>query len=148
MNVAMLAKSLIALYSQGGLYTVDQLSAVYSDDVTFTDPAHSITGLHRLCDYLNHQYGNVQYCEFVLQGEWLNDNNLFLQWDMHLRHPKLKSGNTIVVNGLSKLIVSMHEKGAAKIVEHRDYFDLGQLLYENVPVIGVINRQLKKGLTA
>jgi len=31
-----------------------------------------------------------------------------------------------------------------KIVEHRDYFDAGELFYENVPILGGIIRTLKK----
>ena len=147
MNTVLLAKSLIALYNKGGPYTAEQLSTLYNKNITFTDPAHSIMGLPALCDYLNHQYGNVQHCEFVLLGEWRSGDNLFLQWDMSLRHPKLNSGKTIVVNGLSNLLLKTENNDDAKISMHRDYFDLGQLLYENVPVIGAINRQLKKGLT-
>jgi hypothetical protein len=147
MNAAALAQSLIALYNKGGPYTAKQLSAVYSNNITFTDPAHSITGLTALCDYLNHQYGNVQHCEFILQDEWITGDNLFLQWDMSLRHPKLKSGQLIIVNGFSNLLLNAEPDDNVKVIQHRDYFDLGQLLYENVPVIGAINRLLKKGLT-
>ncbi len=41
----------------------------------------------------------------------------------------------------------MNAENNAEVFLHRDFFDLGQLLYENVPLIGAINRQLKKGLT-
>lgn len=147
MNPQALAKSLITLYNQGGPYTAEQLSLVYSADIVFTDPAHSITGLEALCTYLNHQYSNVQFCEFTLKGEWPGGDSLFLEWDMAVRHPKLKGGQTIVVNGLSHLQCRTESGNIQRVFLHRDYFDLGQLLYENVPFIGTINRQLKKGLS-
>jgi hypothetical protein len=143
-----LAESLIALYNRGAPYNVEQLSVLYSDDIIFTDPAHSITGLSALCAYLNYQYSNVQFCEFLLKGKWHSDSNLFLQWDMAVQHPKLNGGKTITVNGISHLLYQMDNESSAKIFLHRDFFDLGQLLYENIPVIGAINRQLKKGLTS
>ena len=143
-----LAESLIAIYNRGAPYTVEQLSAVYSDSIAFTDPAHSIVGLPALCSYLNHQYSNVKFCKFVLKGEWHSSNNLFLQWDMAVQHPKLNGGKTITVNGISHLQYQIYSDNNAKVFLHRDFFDLGQLLYENIPVIGAINRQLKKGLTS
>ena len=143
-----LAESLIALYNRGGPYTVEQLSAVYSDDITFTDPAHSIVGLTALCAYLNHQYSNIQFCEFLLIGEWHSGSDLFLQWDMSVQHPKLNGGKTITVNGISHLQYQIHPDNSAKVFLHRDFFDLGQLLYENIPLLGAINRQLKKGLAS
>lgn len=146
MNPQLLAKTLIALYNRGGTYTMEQLSAVYSADIVFTDPAHSIAGLDALCVYLNHQYSNVQYCEFTLKSEYPSGDSLFLEWDMAVRHPKLKSGQTIVVNGISHLQYRTEAGNSLQVFLHRDYFDLGQLLYENVPFIGTINRQLKKGL--
>jgi hypothetical protein len=65
-----------------------------------------------------------------------------------VQHPKLNGGKTITVNGISHLLYQMDNESSAKIFLHRDFFDLGQLLYENIPVIGAINRQLKKGLTS
>ncbi|MBK8289428.1 MAG: nuclear transport factor 2 family protein [Cellvibrionales bacterium] len=147
MNPLLLAESLVALYNQGGPYTTEQLSAVYCADITFTDPAHSIAGLPALCAYLNHQYGNVQSCHFALAGTWLSGDTLFIEWEMAVRHPALKGGQTIKVNGLSRLQYRTSAENISQVFLHRDYFDLGQLLYENVPVIGAINRQLKKGLT-
>ena len=143
-----LAESLIALYNLGAPYTVEQLSTVYSDDIQFTDPAHSIVGLPALCAYLNHQYSNVNFCEFLLKGEWHSDNNLFIQWDMAVQHPKLNGGKTIIVIGISHLQYQIDLESSAKVFLHRDFFDLGQLLYENIPLLGAINRQLKKGLTS
>lgn len=148
MNPELFAESLIALYNRGAPYTVAQLSAVYSDNVIFTDPAHSIVGLEALCAYLNHQYSNVQHCKFTLKGEWLSGENLFLEWDMTVRHPKLNGGKSITVNGISHLQYRENAGNITQVFLHRDYFDLGQLLYENVPFIGAINRHLKKGLTA
>jgi hypothetical protein len=118
------AESLIALYNLGGPYTVEQLAAVYSNNIVFTDPAHSIVGLPALCAYLNHQYSNVKSCEFLLKDAWHSGSNLFLQWDMTVLHPKLNGGKAITVNGLSHLQYSLHSDNSATVFSHRDFFDL------------------------
>lgn len=158
MTLSALTQALLALYNRGGSYTPEQLAAVYSQDIVFTDPAHSIHGLPALCAYLNHQYSNVTNCRFIATGEWATGEVtssqksgvacLFLQWDMQVRHPKLNGGRMITVNGLSQLQCRVQPDGNQRIAMHRDYFDLGQLLYENVPVLGALNRRLKKGMSS
>lgn len=158
MNLSPITQALLSLYNRGGSYTAEQLAAVYSQDIVFTDPAHSIHGLPALCAYLNHQYSNVTHCHFIATGEWAtgewvsgqtdSEACLFLQWDMQVRHPKLNGGRMITINGLSQLQCRLQTDGSQRIVLHRDYFDLGQLLYENVPILGALNRRLKQGMSS
>lgn len=146
MDSGTLVRALLDLYNTGAPYTVGQLATVYSDTVTFTDPAHTVHGLAALCDSLNRQYAAVEACEFVDGGHWHSGDQIFLRWDMQLRHRHLNSGRPITVNGLSQLQCT--GTGAAlRIQVHRDYFDLGQLLYEHVPLLGYLNRQLKQRLS-
>jgi hypothetical protein len=57
---------------------------------------------------------------------------------MTYSHPKLNKGQQIQVDGMSQL------KFDDKIYAHRDYFDLGQMLYEQVPFLGGLIGLLKK----
>lgn len=57
---------------------------------------------------------------------------------MHLRHKRIKRGREIMVDGISHLRVR-----DGKVCFHRDYFDAGQLLYENLPLVGRIIRFIK-----
>lgn len=148
MNRPSLAQALVALYNQGGPYTAAVLGNLYTDDIRFTDPAHTVVGIDALASYLNHQYAPVTACTFTATGEWACGDTLFLQWDMVLRHPRLAGGNRITVNGLSQLQCHSCADGQTRIALHRDYFDLGQLLYENVPLLGSATRWLKRRLQA
>lgn len=145
---SLLAQSLVALYNHGGPYSTAVLGTIYCDDIRFSDPAHSVAGLDALASYLNRQYAAVTACTFTATGEWACGDTLFLQWDMALRHPRLNGGNRITVNGLSQLQCRASADGATRIAVHRDYFDLGQLLYEHVPVLGGATRWLKRRLQA
>jgi hypothetical protein len=33
-----------------------------------------------------------------------------------------------------------------KVKHHRDYFDLGSMLYEQIPVLGLLIKKIKSGL--
>jgi len=133
-----LVNGLFALYSRQGSFNIEELRSIYANTVVFEDPLHRREGIQALCDYLNNIYQSVQECRFERRGHWICDDIVFLQWDMHLLHPSLNGGKNFSVSGLSQL------KCGDRIFYHRDYFDAGEMLYEKVPVIGGINRWLKR----
>jgi hypothetical protein len=61
-----------------------------------------------------------------------------LIWTMRYAHPRLNKGNEITLEGAS------HIRYEEKVYYHRDYFDGGRLLYEHVPLLGSVIKQLKK----
>jgi hypothetical protein len=133
-----LVSSLFSLYSRQGSFTVEELLGIYTNAVIFEDPLHRREGIQALCDYLNNIYQSVQDCRFERRGHWVCDETVFVQWDMYLVHTSLNGGKSFSVSGLSQL------KCADRIFYHRDFFDAGEMLYEKVPVMGVVNRWLKR----
>lgn len=119
--------------------TVDMLAEVYADDVVFEDSLHRINGLPALFEYFEKMYENVESIDFDWQETALNDSGGFIRWVMSFRHPRLNKGRTIEVAGVSYLRA---HKG--KLIEHRDFFDAGEMLYERVPALGAVIRTLKK----
>lgn len=131
----------ISLYQALNKDNVASLRDVYSDNVTFSDPAHSLHSWQALEFYFNQLFENVISCEFEIHEFALNVDNAFLNWTMTFAHPKLEQGKTRTLDGCSKLIFSQ-----GKIVSHRDYFDLGAMIYEGVPVLGGVVKYIKKRL--
>jgi len=115
------------------------LSEIYSDNIQFIDPMHEINGIHELRRYFANLYSNVKHCKFDITDTFNVDNNAFIYWTMHYAHPKLASGNTISVKGHSKLIFDND-----KIIKHRDYFNVGELLYKHIPLLGSIVKFIDK----
>lgn len=138
-----LVNELFTLYSQRGPFTLNDLRKVYANTVIFEDPLHRHEGIQSLLDYLNNLYSNVQECQFDRKGIWICEESkapqqVFVQWNMHLRHPSLNSGKAFSVEGLSRLHC------ADRIYYHRDFFDAGALLYEKIPLFGAVNRWIKR----
>ena len=117
----------------------DLLAEVYSEDIVFEDSLHKVEGLDALYDYFVKMYENVQSIQFEWQDIALNESGGFIRWVMTFRHPRLKKGMGIEVVGVSFL-----KSRDGKIVEHRDFFDAGEMLYEQVPALGAVIRTLKK----
>lgn len=132
-----LVDNFIELYQALNKNNLHLLGQVYGDDIIFTDPMHQISGLESLTQYFAKLYENVQHIQFEIKEVQQSDSQASLFWQMQYRHPKLNKGQLISVDGMSQL------KFNDKIYFHRDYFDLGQMLYEQVPFIGGFIRLLK-----
>lgn len=121
---------------------LDLLDQIYSDDITFIDPAHQINGLTGLKEYFSKLYQNISHIDFFFESTIMEDQQVTIAWVMEFSHPRLANNQTISINGCSWLIFDAQ----GKAVYHRDYFDLGAMLYEQLPVLGHIVRSIKRRL--
>lgn len=124
--------------SKANLYLLDE---VYHQDVVFEDAAHRLEGWDALQKYFETLYANVKRCDFIIKEHQQVGDSGFLTWTMNLEHPKLQKGTQVQVNGVSHL--KFHE---GRVIYHRDYFDLGEMLYENLPVLGAVIKSIKQRL--
>lgn len=115
------------------------LRQVYAENILFKDPAHEVQGLDNLIRYFSKLYSNTLSCDFVLQQHIIEDEQASMRWVMTLAHKSLKKGAPVRVDGASFLTFD----NSNKITYHQDYFDLGQMLYENVPLVGNITKFIK-----
>ncbi len=133
--------TVVDMYQKLDKHNLHLLADVYHPDVVFEDAVHRLEGRDALHDYLQALYANVDGCRFVIQEQQQVGDTGFLTWTMELVHPKLKNGSPISVSGVSYLKFSQHQ-----VIYHRDYFDLGEMLYENLPLLGSIIKIVKQRL--
>ncbi|MGN0926850.1 nuclear transport factor 2 family protein [Ectopseudomonas mendocina] len=120
---------------------LDRLGELYSDDVLFRDPLHEVHGLNEMRRYFAELYANVEALRFEFHGfDQVADGEGYLRWTMYYRHPRLRGGAEITVEGCSHLL------WRERVYRHRDYFDAGALLYEHLPVLGSVIAWLKRRL--
>ncbi|MGF2734861.1 nuclear transport factor 2 family protein [Marinobacter sp. DUT-1] len=127
-----------ALFNELDKGNLNKLQAVYSEDIRFQDPFNQVAGLDELTHYFAGAYKNVISCRFEFEPAVATGASVALPWVMKLRHKRIRGGREISVDGISHLEI---EDG--RVSFHRDYFDAGQLLYENLPALGRIVRWIK-----
>ena len=129
-----------ARLNQHNLATLGEL---YSLDAVFCDPLHEVRGLHNLQAYFAQLYSNVSELAFDFYGfDQVSEGQGYLRWTMSYRHPRLAGGQLIRVEGCSHL-----QWSDGKVNRHRDYFDAGALLYEQLPLLRTAIRWLKRRLS-
>jgi ketosteroid isomerase-like protein len=119
---------------------LDTLAEIYSDSIVFIDPAHTIKGLTQLRKYFDKLYTGLDSIKFDFIDHQQQGDVAYVQWRMAIRHPRLRRGNPVSVEGVSRLAFDTNQK----VKLHRDYFDLGEMLYENLPLIGRVVFSIKK----
>lgn len=115
----------------------------YDRNVVFQDPVHELRGVSAVRRYYEGLYRNVDAIRFDISRQFEDRDTVVLVWRMYLRTPSLNSGRELAVDGTSVITFGDPE---GKAIAHRDYFDMGQFVYEQVPVlrsiIGYIKRRL------
>ena len=126
-----------ALFNALDARNLDRLGEIYADDVLFEDPLHRVEGLPALTDYFRKMYRGVVEIRFDFDDVMEDAEGAMLTWVMHMRHARLRPGELLSLPGAS--VIKFEER----IHYHRDYFDVGAMLYERLPVIGGVIRRIK-----
>ena len=119
-----------------------RLKEIYAEDVRFIDPAHTINGLAQLRRYFGALYRDIDPPVFRFIHDLRVNEDAYVQWEMDFMHPRLNRGRIITISGSSYLRFNEDNK----VCFHRDYFDLGAMLYEQLPVLGKLILFVKRGL--
>jgi hypothetical protein len=124
-------------YNRLNVQSIGLLKELHSDDVLFQDPFRLITGLPALTEYFVELYHHVEVLSFRFEEAVAQGNSAMLVWTMSLTHPRLNRGALVTVPA------SSHIRFRDKVTYHRDYFDGGAMLYEQLPLIGMVIRAIK-----
>ncbi|MFD1008308.1 MULTISPECIES: nuclear transport factor 2 family protein [Oceanisphaera] len=117
------------------------LRDIYAPHIQFQDPSHQLQGIEDLVSYFEGLFSQVKHCQFEIEQVMEQDGEAFIRWQMRFAHPKLNGGNEVCVPGVS------HLRFSEQIDTHQDYFDLGAMLYEHIPVLGALVKTLKRRLS-
>ncbi|MEY4589088.1 MAG: hypothetical protein RL497_1164 [Pseudomonadota bacterium] len=124
-------------YATFDMATLKKLKELYDPNVIFVDPLHRIEGWTQLERYFLASAENLHYCRFDFDDTLADDNTAFLKWRMAYAHNKIANGKPLILNGVTKIKFNTH------IIYHEDFYDLGAMLYEHIPIFGTLIKKLK-----
>lgn len=133
--------SLVMFYQDMQSQPLNQLATIYHQDILLVDPVGQHHGLQSLTDYFAALLKNLRYCRFEITHQHAFDQGAMLLWRMDYAHPALQKGAAQSLEGCSYLTFR-----DARVIFQRDYYDLGEMLYEKVPLLGSAIRALKRRL--
>jgi ketosteroid isomerase-like protein len=120
-----------------------RLGEVYATDARFKDPFNEVQGLEAIARVFEHMFASTDEARFVVHDHLCEGTSCLLTWDFHYRlRGATQTGRTI--RGATHLRLGAD----GRIVEHRDYWDAAEEVYETVPVLGAFMRWLKRRASA
>lgn len=127
-------------YEEFSVGTIARLDDIYTQDVEFRDPVHTICGSLGLKNYLRRMGVNLRYYRIRYLDGILSENTAYLSWEMDYAHRSLQRGRIFTVRGMTRIHFT------TKVFYHEDSYDMGALLYDHVPGLGTVTRHLKQRL--
>jgi len=118
------------------------LDDFYAPNAVFQDPVVKVKGLDQISSYYASAYTNVKEIRFDFQDVYASGNRFSMPWVMTLRVKGLNFGAPYSVEGIS--VFEFNEEN--KVTYHRDYVDLGAMIYERIPVFGKLIAGIRKRL--
>jgi len=127
---------LLSWFEQLSPQTLGQISELYHAQCYFKDPFNEFYERKSLEKLFADMFAKLDKPRFVISETVSEGQSTFIVWQFHF---VLRQRN-VQINGSSH--VKFDEQGL--VIFHRDYWDAAEELYEKLPVIGFVMKQLKK----
>lgn len=124
-------KKFFILYESLTLDSLPEIDQLYSSKMVFRDPVHTIENREAFKEYFTKLLEPLNECTFEIHSFLNDEDNSFVCWTMKFSHQRFYKAKAIEVDGCSHLKWDQDQ-----ITFHRDYFDLGQMIYEKIPYLG------------
>ncbi len=135
-NTAEVLEELGRIFEMMGPDRPVDLAELYADDVVFEDPLHRVEGRAALEAYMERMARGLRWARFDLGEAIVQGDRIALPWTMRYAMKALPGEHAL--DGLS-----VFEVRGGRVVGHRDYFDVGAMLYEKIPVLGRVVRWVR-----
>lgn len=129
-------------YRHPDIAGLEGIDRIYTQDVEFHDPVHTINGRLALKNYLRGMYEGAREMSFNYLEEQISEHTATITWVMRFSHRSLNGGKPIDVKGVTVIHFT------DRIYYHEDFYDLGAMLYRHIPVLGALIRFINKRLSA
>ena len=132
----------VAFFETLTLATLPALESVYSEEARFIDPFNDITGRRAIRAVFEHMFTTLDAPSFEVVDAVTEGDQCFLVWNFHFRRRGHSAAGSI--HGTTHLRFAAD----GRVTLHRDYWDAARQVYEEVPVLGVVLRWLRRQLSA
>lgn len=120
--------------SPGDESLVDELGALYAEDMVFQDPIQTIHGREAFLEMNRRLIRRCKELRAQVEARASSGEHLFLKFQFELKPPL---GTHLRIAGVTHLRV--HE---GLIVDHRDYWDLLGSVMESMPLVAPVYRAI------
>ncbi len=130
---------LVQLYEHLSTADLARLDEFYAAGAEFKDPFNEVRGVPAIRQVFEHMFATLDRPRFVVTQTVVQEAQAFLVWEFHFRLRRWRPGVDQCVRGGSLLRFDAD----GRVMQHRDYWDAAEELYEKIPVLGTLMRWLR-----
>ena len=130
--------SLLTWYTGLTPASLAEIGNYYAADAHFRDPFNDVCGVAAVKAIFEHMFAVTEVPRFVFVEQLQQGDQAFVTWrfDCVIRRRLWQiEGSTYLIFGAD-----------GRVVEHRDYWDAAEQLYEKLPLLGGVLRLLKRSM--
>lgn len=120
--------------------TTGALRELAVPELLFRDPFNEIRGVDRVVAMLDHMFATIGQPRFVVRHAVSVGATGFVRWDFDCR----LRGRALAIEGMSE--IGLDRSGL--VTSHVDHWDAARQVYERLPLLGGLLRQVRKRLAA
>lgn len=129
--------SLARFYESLTPHNLSCIKAFYAPNARFKDPFNEVEDVEHIQRIFEHMFQQLDAPRFVVTGRFEEERAGVLVWEMCWG-----ADDEGKIEGTTHVLFDDN----GKVVEHRDYWDPAESLYERVPVLGGLMRRIKRKL--
>jgi steroid delta-isomerase len=145
--MSMSAQAHLARYCEffAGLSPEDlaRLADYFAADAHFKDPFNDVRGLAAVRAVFTHMFAVTEDPQFVILEQALSGSTGFVRWRFRFA-PRGRPQAVREIEGVSRILFGAD----GRVVEHVDYWDPVEGLYDGVPLLGWVLRTVRRRLGA
>jgi len=130
-----------AFYLKPDAATLEKADRLYTQDIEFRDPLHTIHGILAFKSYLKSVYTGPTDIRFEYLDEQCGEHWACITWVASYRHGALGGGRTLELRGTTQI------RFTDRIFYQEDFFDVGAMVYQHLPVLGPIVRYINRRIS-
>lgn len=113
---------------------LDNIDEIYDSDAIFKDPLNDVRGVSAIHCYRSNFCRFFAECRLEIIDECVAADRAYLKWNLYFKFKDKKRVHS--VRGVTQLLFE------DKIVYHEDVYNVGEMFYGQMPVVGNIAQAL------
>lgn len=115
------------------------VAELYAPDAYLNDNLVALNGAGAIADYLARSLEEVTSLRVNLLGIAQDGAEYYVRWQMTIESPRIRAGVPLKSYGMTHFRFDE----AGRVLLHKDFWDVGTGLYEHLPVLGAVLRQIR-----
>lgn len=120
--------------------SLEDIAMYYTDKLQFRDPFHAFSDRDSLYHVYRNMFASLDEPQFHIDATITNGTESALYWRFTFRHGK----RDMTIRGTSRIRLATD----GRVESHIDYWDAAHQVYERIPLLGVLLRNLRRKMAA